>query len=228
MIGYKFALSVSLLALGATAAHSAVLLDVQSYSGPNGAGQANGGSFNYWDLDYGGGGHNIDGEPLSGGTGDLTDGVVAGATWGAVENSAGTGPYVGWISGYALTANPLITFNFAGAPTIESIRIHLDNSGSGGVTAPDSILVNGNLVAFSAPSGVGWAEATGLNLTGSSHTLQLFHSSTWIFVSEVEFYGTADTTGAAVPEPASWAMMIGGLGLVGAGMRRRRARVAFA
>jgi len=33
---------------------------------------------------------------------------------------------------------------------------------------------------------------------------------------------------AAVPEPATWAMMIGGLGLVGASLRRRAARVAFA
>jgi hypothetical protein len=33
---------------------------------------------------------------------------------------------------------------------------------------------------------------------------------------------------ASVPEPASWAMMIGGLGVVGAAMRRRRAVVAFA
>lgn len=31
-----------------------------------------------------------------------------------------------------------------------------------------------------------------------------------------------------VPEPASWAMMIGGLGLVGASMRRRRAAIRFA
>jgi len=33
---------------------------------------------------------------------------------------------------------------------------------------------------------------------------------------------------AAVPEPASWAMMIGGMGLVGGSMRRRRARPSFA
>jgi hypothetical protein len=33
---------------------------------------------------------------------------------------------------------------------------------------------------------------------------------------------------AAVPEPASWAMMIMGFGAVGAGLRRRRATVAFA
>jgi hypothetical protein len=32
----------------------------------------------------------------------------------------------------------------------------------------------------------------------------------------------------AVPEPASWAMMIAGFGLVGAGARRRRVAVAFA
>lgn len=32
----------------------------------------------------------------------------------------------------------------------------------------------------------------------------------------------------AVPEPASWAMFIGGFGLVGAGMRRRRTSVSFA
>jgi len=32
----------------------------------------------------------------------------------------------------------------------------------------------------------------------------------------------------AVPEPATWAMMIGGLGLVGASMRRRAAKVQFA
>lgn len=31
----------------------------------------------------------------------------------------------------------------------------------------------------------------------------------------------------SVPEPASWTMMIGGFGLVGAAMRRRQARVSF-
>ncbi len=33
---------------------------------------------------------------------------------------------------------------------------------------------------------------------------------------------------AAVPEPASWAMMVGGFGLIGSAMRRRRTRVCFA
>jgi hypothetical protein len=34
-------------------------------------------------------------------------------------------------------------------------------------------------------------------------------------------------TAGAVPEPASWALMIGGFGLVGASMRRRRSAVTF-
>lgn len=46
------------------------------------------------------------------------------------------------------------------------------------------------------------------------------HSETWVIRSAVS---------GAVPEPAAWAMMIGGLGLVGATMRRRRkVTVSFA
>ncbi len=37
-----------------------------------------------------------------------------------------------------------------------------------------------------------------------------------------------DSVTSAVPEPASWVMMIGGFGMVGASMRRRKTRVAFA
>jgi hypothetical protein len=32
----------------------------------------------------------------------------------------------------------------------------------------------------------------------------------------------------SVPEPASWAMMVGGFGLLGAAIRRRRANAVFA
>ena len=57
---------------------------------------------------------------------------------------------------------------------------------------------------------------------------------------EVSWNYTSDQTGAlnntiylqqgtgAVPEPASWAMMIGGLALVGSAMRRRATKVSFA
>ena len=40
--------------------------------------------------------------------------------------------------------------------------------------------------------------------------------------------GILDNVTAAVPEPASWAMMIVGFGLIGAALRRRSVRVAYA
>ena len=39
---------------------------------------------------------------------------------------------------------------------------------------------------------------------------------------------TITDTAASVPEPASWAMMVGGFGLIGAAMRRKKVAVTFA
>ena len=151
----------------------------------------------------------------------MTDGVVAAQPWNLVENGAGTGPYVGWVIG--VTANPVVTFNFAGNPLITPLSIHVDNTLFGGVNAPASILIDGINTALTAPpSGtIGWINFTGLNLTGNSHTIQFNQMpGRWVFVSEVTF------AGSVVPEPASWAMMIAGFGLVGAAMRQRRLAAA--
>ncbi|MBL8771099.1 MAG: PEPxxWA-CTERM sorting domain-containing protein [Phenylobacterium sp.] len=215
---------LGILAAGAMAASAgAAEIAVVSYDMPNGSGQASGGSFNYWDLGYSGSGStNVDGAALTGGVGDLTDGVVATDYWFNVENSAGSGPYVGW---YALrTLNPLITFNLASAANITQIDIHLDNSFVGGVFAPSAIWVDGVAQAFTAPApgSIGTVSLTGLNLTGTSHTIQFFQANQgWTFVSEVDFIGTT-----AVPEPGTWALLIGGFGMAGAALRRRRAAAA--
>jgi len=42
------------------------------------------------------------------------------------------------------------------------------------------------------------------------------------------YTGTMTFAAGVVPEPASWAMMIGGLGLVGGAMRRRRNNLQLA
>ena len=54
-------------------------------------------------------------------------------------------------------------------------------------------------------------------------------------VTSVEFMSSGNSfefdniaTTSAVPEPATWAMMITGFGLAGAAMRRRRATLAYA
>ncbi len=56
-------------------------------------------------------------------------------------------------------------------------------------------------------------------------------SATFDNVPAVNAFETANFAAGAVPEPAAWAMMIGGFGMVGGAMRRRRSistKVSFA
>ena len=77
----------------------------------------------------------------------------------------------------------------------------------------DQVLVNGNPLAITNT-----LTNYALNLTGvSSVTISALQSGSG--------YWTLDNvafTGGAVPEPATWALMIGGFGLAGATLRRRR------
>ncbi len=70
---------------------------------------------------------------------------------------------------------------------------------------PDLFTLIGNVPVFN----IGTFNLTSL-VSGSS-TLQI----------------SAESMNAAVPEPASWAMFIGGFGLIGATMRRKKAVVRF-
>jgi hypothetical protein len=218
----KFSMAIAAAAIALTALPAtAVQVFSTSYDMINGGGQTSGGSSNYWDLSYSGSGAaSVDGAALSGGSGDLTDGYVPPVYWYAVESPAGTGPYVGW--NQVGQANPVITFHFAPGTTVTGLNVFVDNTTFGGVWAPQTILIDGVNTAFSAPSfgTIGWINFTGLNLTGSSHTLELRqYAGKWQFVGEVTFDGSVT---AGVPEPASWALMISGFGLIGTALRRRR------
>lgn len=197
-----------------------------SYDMPNGHGHVLGGWYNYWDKSYSGSGSVVtDGAPLTGGLGDLVDGVVPWQIWDDVENDAGTGPYVGWIN-----INPTMVFHFEGDPLIETVRVHTDDSlGQGGVTPPLAVVVNGvsHLVELAeARSGAPFAiEIGGLALRGDV-TVQLMRRSAWVFISEVTFEGVVAplaNRAEVVAEPGTLALLAGGvMGLMG--VRRRRAR----
>lgn len=62
---------------------------------------------------------------------------------------------------------------------------------------------------------------------GASNKLQITRFSQDDPVPYENFLNLSLSASAPVPEPASWAMMIGGLALVGAGQRRRASRVSF-
>lgn len=201
------------LAVSAGSAHADPLA-VTSYDMPNGNGIAVGGSFNYWDGNYDGAGHpHVDGSFLSGGTGALTDGVIASAPWNEVSNKWGTGEYVGWFQ-----TSPTIDFHFGSVVSIAEIRLNVDNTHIGGVTAPSAIIVNGTTFANPAWETAGAAEMidlTGLNVVGESVSVQLVNPASWVFLSEAWF-------ATPVPEPASGVLLLAGLGALGLAARRSR------
>lgn len=202
-----------------------------SYDMLNGNGVASSGSFNYWDLNYSGVGAmtTTDNAPLSGGLGDLTDGIIPTDNWLNVENLAGTGPYVGWRDGNSLLApNPTVTFRFAGPIDLASITIYVDDSGgAGGVSIPASVDIGyegfgyTNFVLVDPDPSFAPVSFTfsGLALTGSAFDVRFNNGNEWVFVSEVTFDGSPAST--AVPEPATGLLLLSGIA-AGAYRRRRR------
>lgn len=209
----------ALLAIGTNTA-SAALLTVKSYDMNNGCGNSCGGTYNYWDGTYNGSGSpTVSNSYLSGGTGALTDGVIATQPWYDVSNESGTGQYVGWQTSYY--GNPLITFHLAGTPTVNSVEMYVDNSNVGGVGAPASITIDGGMyVPTATPISASALELTvgGLSLSGSTITVTPNGGSQpWIFVSEVQFVGST------VPEPSTWASLLVGFAALGfAGYRKAK------
>ncbi|RSV41626.1 PEP-CTERM sorting domain-containing protein [Sphingomonas sp. ABOLD] len=58
--------------------------------------------------------------------------------------------------------------------------------------------------------------------SGSWSTMDIPHGKNAKDLSHIAFFGSAAVAG--VPEPATWGMMIAGVGMAGGALRRRRAR----
>lgn len=107
------------------------------------------------------------------------------------------------------------------------------------VDVPTSIAleINGVLYGTYANNSAGTSPGQGISCenfvvpvtaTDASTTLSFFFAGgrSAAGLDDVSF--TSPSTTSDVPEPASWALMVGGFGLVGAAMRRRRMVVRFA
>jgi hypothetical protein len=139
----------------------------------------------------------LSGAPLTGGLGDLTDGVIANQNW-----DINATPYIGWAD-----TNPLIEFHFAPTHVINTVTISFDDSdGQGGVSLPLSVTFgNGintlNIVVDEAPGSAPVSISFDVASLGATDYLSVMPNRkiSWTFISEVAFDG--DPT--PVPEPDS-------------------------
>jgi len=184
----------------------AAMLSPVSYDMFNGSS----GNYNYWDDSYNGNGNNLhDAAYLSGGVGDLTDGVIATQSWNNAELETASGPYVGWTN-----YDPTINFRFNSRINFNTITIYADDfDGYEGVSQPTSVSVNGMsfLVADHAGANPFAISLTNLAFSASDLDITIHRGNSWVFVSEVSFDGVT-----AVPVPAAaWLFLSGLLSLFG-------------
>ena len=132
------------------------------------------------------------------------------------------------------SAGPLPRFSDANGLTGDRFATASDDSGQAVGTQIGAnfgfIPISGHVAPFGALVGRigGVYQTLGANFSGpawNSGTLELFYWDTF----SLDNSGEIAFNIAAVPEPASWALMIAGFGLVGGAMRRRaKVRVAYA
>jgi len=174
---------------------------------------------------YAGGQVGIPGWTVTGGSVDLTS---TGSFWGPAYDGAYSMDINGWDPGtisqsFATVAGQLYNVSFvygrnvAGAPDPALATVMAGGQTFNVVAANDGSFGSGHNMIWKP----GAFSFTG---TGSPTTITLAAvtgGNGGVFFDKISVDGAA-----GVPEPATWSLMIGGFGLVGAALRRRRAAVA--
>jgi choice-of-anchor C domain-containing protein len=120
------------------------------------------------------------------------------------------------VAGLAYSVNFLIAGNPDG-PGLKTLQV----AATGNAAADYGFDSTGHSLA-----GMGWAgRVYNFTATGASTTLSFSSLTGTVYGPALDGVSVAVT---AIPEPAVWALMIGGLALVGMQMRRRGTAVAFA
>jgi hypothetical protein len=118
------------------------------------------------------------------------------------------------------------SFNYASSVT-GAVQVYDGLNGTGNLL--QTVNLSPNITGCSA-YGAGFCPfgAAGVSFTGTARSISFGGVANQIVFDDITFGSSTPGPGPAVPEPASWAMMIAGFGLTGAAMRRRRSTAVAA
>ena len=131
-----------------------------------------------------------------------------------VNTGTGTGPF-------APIGAPNVLFN-----QVIAVQKNATANIGPNTLAPGSVTVGGNALSLVVPLSL--LPSTGFDPEHYGFNIWPRDGVHTGFAAISDFAPNNATVAAAVPEPASWAMMLGGFGLIGGAMRRRRVGVRFA
>ena len=125
--------------------------------------------------------------------------------------------------------------NFSGSLNIATAgyySFHVDADDAARISLDGTSIAESNFYG----DGLDLPNSVSLYLTAGAHAYDAFtfqevggqNFDTYIGGPDVTSFSAQAPAAAAVPEPASWAMMVGGFGLLGAAMRHKKATISFA
>ena len=152
-----------------------------------------------------------------------------------------TSYYYNWGTGDVINTpyEGTLTITFAAPVT----AFALDLGTFYGTPIPPGVTPGAATTAYGQPVQIGTSQGNFTFNTNTTQTMAFFGITSDTAFTSFTIHGLSNQTGAsnvfdnvrygsaaagAVPEPATWAMMIIGFGMVGASLRRRQAKVAFA
>jgi hypothetical protein len=136
--------------------------------------------------------------------------------------------YVAGILGYGTGDNYFIKIQDNGSGAFDTFAFYDGNNGGGFISGLSSSFTEASVI-ISYTGTLATLKITPLGGALQTYNYDYGFAPTGTGIG-LGFFGTATAdnfgTGGAVPEPASWAMLVTGFGLAGAAMRRRRAMPA--
>ena len=166
-------------------------------------------------------------DPLPGWSVDFgnVDVTVNGSPWGPAANGFNSLDINGWTAGeisqsFATVLGQTYNVSFAFSRNVYGPQTSTAEVSAGGTVL--SVIAE-NDGSFGSPANMIW-KSGGFSFSGTGNTETIRLSATNAGNAGV-FFDNISVSTAAVPEPATWAMMITGFGIAGSLLRRRRIAV---